>query len=279
MSKKGLPKTLTMRHDSHYVEELIHSGRSIGRMILIGLIEPNPEQPRTQIGDLTELKSSINEKGILEPLLVKPLIRNSKWLLIAGERRWRAASELGLKEVPCIELDIDESEVAEIALIENLQRKDLSLWEEADGLYSLTKRFAYTHEQVAKKIGKSRSTVTEMFSIARIPPNVRFICAEKNVFGKSQLLEVARQFDETEMLKYLETLSAEMSKSELSSKKVSSPSDNFDKSKKTESQNNFPLRKFAYQQADFKVEIKFKKPADSEQLKRTLLSILASLDT
>src|SRR6185312_14936195 len=113
-----------MRHDSHYVEELAkHRPQQIGRLIAIDKIEPNPEQPRTEIGDLTELAASIKEKGVLEPLLVKPT-GDGRFMIIAGERRWRASNLAGLEEVPCIELDIDEQNVAEIALIENLQRKD-----------------------------------------------------------------------------------------------------------------------------------------------------------
>jgi len=127
-----------MRHDSHYVEELAkHRPQQIGRMIAIDKIDPNPEQPRTEIGDLTELTSSISEKGVLEPLLVKPSRLTGRWMIIAGERRWRAATAAGLTEVPCIEMEIDEKTVAEIALIENMQRKDLTIWEEADGLLSL----------------------------------------------------------------------------------------------------------------------------------------------
>ena len=107
----------------------VQSGK-LFRLIKLSRI---PNQPRVEIGDLTELSSSIKQKGVLEPLLVKPN-RDGTWMIIAGERRWRAANLAGLREVPCIELDIDEQSIAEIALIENLQRKDLNIWEEADGL-------------------------------------------------------------------------------------------------------------------------------------------------
>src|SRR5215211_9280014 len=166
-----------MRHDAHYVEEL--SGQSpvtIGRMISIEQLDPNPEQPRVEIGDLTELTSSIKEKGVLEPLLVKPSRLSGRWMIIAGERRWRAAREAGLRDVPCIEMDVDDRAVAEIALIENLQRKDLTAWEEADGLWALCERFGYTHEDVAKKVGKSRSSVTEALSITTLPEVIREKC-------------------------------------------------------------------------------------------------------
>ena len=161
VNKRGLPTEIKMRHDSHYVEEFVKTNRSIGKIISINLIDPNPDQPRVEIGDLTDLTNSIKQKGVLEPLLVKPVRETGHWMIIAGERRWRAANLAGLREVPCIELDIDAQSIAEIALIENLQRKDLTIWEEADGLAALAKTYGYTHEEISKKISKSRTTVTE----------------------------------------------------------------------------------------------------------------------
>lgn len=206
MSKRGLPSNIGMRHDAHYVEELVRSNRSVGRIIPTGQIQPNPEQPRVEIGDLTDLVASVKEKGVLEPLLVKPDRQTGTWMIIAGERRWRAANLAGLKEVPCIELDIDEKSIAEIALIENLQRKDLTVWEEADGLKSLGTRFDYTHEEIAKKISKSRTTVTELLTIAGLPDSIREKCQLSNINAKSVLLEIARQFDERAMHKFLDTI-------------------------------------------------------------------------
>ena len=107
MSRRGLPTGLKMRHDAHYVEELSQAGPShVGRLIPIDKLDPNPDQPRTEIGDLTELTASIRERGVLEPLLVKPTIMG-RWMIIAGERRWRSATAAGLTEVPCIEMDVD----------------------------------------------------------------------------------------------------------------------------------------------------------------------------
>ncbi len=203
MAKRGLPTEIKMRHDSHYVEELVKTYRTVGKIIPINQIEPNPEQPRVEIGDLSELTDSIREKGILEPLLVKPVRETGNWMIIAGERRWRAANLAGLVEVPCIELDIDEKSIAEIALIENLQRKDLTIWEEADGLAALAKSFNYTHEEIAKKISKSRTTVTESMTIAGIPAGIREKCREAKITAKSTLLEIARQFDDAEMSRFV----------------------------------------------------------------------------
>lgn len=200
MSKRGLPTGLQMRHDAHYVEELSqHRPAQVGRMIPLDKIDPNPEQPRVDFGDLTELTASIAEKGVLEPLLVKPNRLTGRWMIIAGERRFRSAQRAGLKEVPCIEMEVDEGTIAEIALIENMQRKDLTVWEEADGLLALCDRFGYTHDDVARKVGKSRTTVTEAMAIARIPNDVREICKNADINAKSSLLQIVRQPDDDSM--------------------------------------------------------------------------------
>lgn len=189
-----------MRHDAHYVEELSqHRPQQIGRMIPVDKLDPNPEQPRVEFGDLTELIASIAEKGVLEPLLVRPNRLTGRWMIIAGERRWRSAQHAGLIEVPCVEMEVDDGTIAEIALIENMQRKDLTVWEEADGLLALCEKFGYTHEEVARKVGKSRTTVTEALSIAAIPGDVREMCREADVTAKSMLLQIVRQPDEEGM--------------------------------------------------------------------------------
>ncbi|MDI1243394.1 MAG: ParB/RepB/Spo0J family partition protein [bacterium] len=205
MPKSGLPTGVKMRHDSHYVDQIAVRSRSIGRTISIESIYPNPEQPRTEFGDLTELTESIREKGVLEPLLVKPT-EDGLFMIIAGERRWRSSKLAGLTEVPCIEMDLDEQGVAEIALIENLQRKDLNIWEEADGLAALASKFGYTQEEIAKKISKSRSTVTELMTVAGLPDDIRTRCRESNINSKSTLLEIARQFDDAAMHEFLDGL-------------------------------------------------------------------------
>ncbi len=204
MSKRGLPAGVGMRHDAHYVEELAGQRPTpIGRLIALEQLDPNPEQPRVEIGDLTELTASIKEKGVLEPLLVKPAREPGRWMIIAGERRWRASRAAGLREVPCIEMDVDDRAVAEIALIENMQRKDLTPWEEADGLAALCERFGYTHEEVARKVGKSRTTVTEALSIATLPEQIREQCRRADISSKSLLLQIVRQPDEGSMQQML----------------------------------------------------------------------------
>lgn len=207
MSRRGLPNGIRMRHDAHYVEELSsQSPTAIGRMIALDQLDPNPEQPRVEIGDLSELVTSVREKGVLEPLLVKPTQQKGRWMIIAGERRWRAAKAAGLRDVPCIEMDVDEAAVAEIALIENMQRKDLTPWEEADGLAALCQRYGYTHEDVSKKVGKSRSTVTEAIALAAIPEEIREECRRADINVKSLLLQVVRQPDTQTMREMIKIL-------------------------------------------------------------------------
>ncbi|MBX7219582.1 MAG: ParB/RepB/Spo0J family partition protein [Blastocatellia bacterium] len=194
MSKKGLPATIKMRHEAHYVEELwSRSGAPIGRMIPIQRLEPNPLQPRVEIGDLTELTASIKEKGVLEPLLVRPSQVGGRFMIISGERRYRASLAAGLAELPCIEMEVDDRAVAEIALIENLQRKDLTPYEEAEGLHALVDRFGYTHEEASKKIGKSRSSITEALSISTLSPAIKELCRQAGISTKSILLQIVRQ--------------------------------------------------------------------------------------
>ncbi len=169
MSKRGLPNQSKMRHDAHFVDALSESfSGAIGKHLPVSAIETNPGQPRQNVGDLTELKASIESKGILEPILVRP-IASGKYQIISGERRFRAAIEAGLTEVPCIEFDVEENEVLEIAMIENLHRKDLTPFEEAEGFNSLIERFEYTHQRVAETVGKSRVGITESLSLLRIP--------------------------------------------------------------------------------------------------------------
>jgi ParB family transcriptional regulator, chromosome partitioning protein len=197
----GLPVTLKMRHDAHYVEQLAsYSGAAVGRMIPVEKIRPNPDQPRKFLGDLRELTESIKEKGVLEPLLVRFVPREDCYYIISGERRYHASRAAGLREVPCIEKIADDAETLELALIENLQRKDLTPFEEADGLQRLAEQFEYTHEDIAKKIAKARSSVTETMSLRVIPDALRKVCIENGIISKSLLLQIARQPNEKKML-------------------------------------------------------------------------------
>lgn len=207
MSKRGLPVTLKMRHDAHYVEALASSaGTPVGRLVPIELIDPNPGQPRQVMGDLAELKASIAEKGIIEPLVVRQ--RGARYQIIAGERRYQASSQLGLRELPVVIRDSDDTEVIELALIENIQRKDLGPFEEADAMIALAKRCEYTHEDLAKQLGKSRTSVTESLALADMPDEVRKLCRLADISSKSLLLQIVRQKTSEKMIAMVEQLTA-----------------------------------------------------------------------
>lgn len=180
-----------MRHDRHFVDELAHRmGEGFGKMVRITAISSNIDQPRTNLGDLSDLKLSIEKHGILEPLLVRP--RKGGYQLVSGERRFHAAMQVGLSEVPCIELDVSDDQALEIALVENLQRQDLDPFEEADGFVTLTEKYGYTHEQVAAAVGRSRVTVTETIKILSLPEDVRNACRHADITAKGILLEIAK---------------------------------------------------------------------------------------
>ncbi len=205
--RSGLPETVSMRHDGHFVDLI--STRSLGpriRMIRLDHIDPNPHQARSELGNIGELMDSIRSKGVLEPILVRS--KQDRFEIIAGERRFIASKNLGLKEIPCIEMDVEENEAMEIALIENLQRKDLDIFEEADGLQSLIDLYAYNHQEVSDKIGKARSTITEILSIGRIPQSVRDMIKQGGGFSRSTIIEIAKQKTEDDMLRLVQEITA-----------------------------------------------------------------------
>jgi ParB family chromosome partitioning protein len=184
-----------MRHDRHFVESLVDrevAPGELGILLPVSAIETNREQPRANLGDLSELAQSIRTRGVLEPLLVRALPEAGKYQLIAGERRFHASVEAGLTHVPCIEMHLSDQEALEVALIENLQRKDLTPFEEAEGYQTLVRRYAYTHEDVARAVGKSRTTVTESLRLLSVPPAIRDLCRHADITAKSILLLIAR---------------------------------------------------------------------------------------
>ena len=200
--KTGLPEALAMRHDPHFVELL--SSRSKGpliRMISISRIDPNPRQARNELGDIQELMISIKARGVLEPILVRP--KGDRYEIIAGERRYVASKNLGMSEIPCIEMNVDEREAMELSLIENLQRKDLDTFEEADGLNALIDIYDYTHEQISDKIGKARSTITEIINVSKIPAQVRDLIKQTRIQSRSLLVEISKMKDAAQMEKLI----------------------------------------------------------------------------
>ena len=145
------------------------------KMVRVSAIEPNRGQPRKEFDSesLSELADSIREHGVLQPLLVRRLpgasLEDESYQLVAGERRWRAARMAGLSEVPVVVREMSEAEVLEFALIENLQREDLNPLEEAGGYQELIDTFGLTQEEVARKVGRSRSAVANALRVLKLP--------------------------------------------------------------------------------------------------------------
>ncbi len=204
----GLPDSRRMRHDSHFVDEVTSQrSESIGRMMDIRRVQPNPHQPRKEFGDLSEMVASVKEKGILEPILVRS--HDGHYQIIAGERRYQAARLAGLQRIPCIEVDVDARGMLEISLIENLQRRDLTPFEEAAAIQQLCDQFRYTHEEIAKKLGKSRTVITEILSLNRIPEEVQERCRQADIVSKSMLLQIVRLPTTEEMHSMIDKIDSE----------------------------------------------------------------------
>ncbi|CTQ49182.1 ParB/RepB/Spo0J family partition protein [Jannaschia donghaensis] len=146
------------------------------QQIPIERIRPNPDQPRRTFNedDLSDLAASISQKGIIQPLIVRPDPgMPGQYQIVAGERRWRAAQRAGLHEVPVVHRELDDTEVLEIAIIENIQRADLNAIEEALGFRQLMDRFGHTQEQLSTVLGKSRSHVANLMRLLKLPDAVQ----------------------------------------------------------------------------------------------------------
>ena len=156
------------------------AGDSGPRSLPIDLVQRNPQQPRKHFdeGELNELANSIRAHGVLQPILVRPAESGSGYELIAGERRWRAAGRAGLPTVPAIVRTSDDLTSVEQALVENLHRQDLTALEEAAAYQQLIEDFGLTHEQVAERVGKSRSAVTNTLRLLGLPPVIQHLLAD-----------------------------------------------------------------------------------------------------
>ncbi len=276
MSKsRGLPENVRMRHDTHFVDQLITpQAHTVGRMIDLSLLDPNPLQPRRIIGSIDDLVASIKEKGILEPILVRPL--DGRFQIIAGERRYQAARAAGLTVVPCIEIDVDERGVVEISLIENLQRRDLDPFEEGDAILDLCERFEYTHDKIARKLAKSRTSITEMLSIARIPEVVREVCRRADISSKSLLIEIARQPTEEAMISFVHRVAEDrLSRDDARRlRAVPPPSDAADENTTTEGTRRGFVLKMKFDSVPGSVSLRFNNP---EVNKHQVLDVLREL--
>jgi ParB family transcriptional regulator, chromosome partitioning protein len=243
MSKKvGLPESIKMKHDHHLVDEIsLRTRTPVIRNIPVEKIVPNQMQPRRDMGDLAELTDSIRENGIIEPVIVKP--KDGNFEIIAGERRFRAAKEAGLSEIPCIEHDIPDNEALEMSIIENIQRKDLNVFEQAYSICSLAAIYGYTHEEIAKKIGKSRVTVTELIRVTDLPEEIKEKCLQLGIDSKTFLLELTKVGE----LEKMEAILSQYGKKPFSREEV-----------KEQRKNNGPKAfKFNFVSDDKKVKINF----------------------
>jgi ParB family chromosome partitioning protein len=260
-----------MRHDTHFVDQLTRpGGEAIGRLIPVEEIQPNPDQPRRALGDISELTASIREKGILEPLLVRKV--GGRYQIIAGERRYRAAVEAGLGELPCVVRESSDAEMMELALVENLQRKDLTPFEEADGLSVLAERYGYTHEALAEKLGKSRSSVTESLSLAAMPEDVRQMCRLADIQSKSILLQIVRLGDRDKMASLIERLSREGS-TRAEARRLAKPGERRPKGRPR----HFVFR-FGPRGSEYSMSLQFRRSqVEKHEIIRALESILQSL--
>ncbi len=175
--RRGLGRGLSALLDEVESASTPEGRRAAGVLdVAIELIVPNPDQPRRAFGadELEELAASIRERGVLQPILVRPLPgRDRSYQIIAGERRWRAAQQAGLRAIPALVRDLGDQEVMEVALIENIQRSDLNALEEARGYDAMAARFQRTPEAIAKLVGKSRSHVANTLRLMRLPAEVQ----------------------------------------------------------------------------------------------------------
>lgn len=152
------------------------------RLVPVGSIAPNPFQPRREFpqAELDELAASIKENGLLQPITIRPARGSSgaAWELVAGERRWRAVTRLGWKDVPAIVREVDDRTLLVLALVENLQREQLSALEEAEGFKQLGEEFGLSQQQIAQYVGRDRSTVANALRLLQLPASIRQLLLE-----------------------------------------------------------------------------------------------------
>ncbi|MAU41284.1 MAG: chromosome partitioning protein ParB [Kordiimonas sp.] len=176
-------------------ESVTSPSRATPQVVPIEMLRPNRYQPRVNFNDdkARELVNSVREKGILQPILVRPDANNAdQYEIIAGERRWRAAQEAQLHQVPIVIKELDDKETLEVALIENIQRHDLNPIEEAKGYHRLMEEFDHTQEQLAQIIGKSRSHIANILRLLNLPEKVQnFVADGQLTMGHARALITA----------------------------------------------------------------------------------------
>lgn len=175
--KERLGKGLGALFGEYLGEEDSQSGGE-ARTVLVGAVHPNPFQPRREFKEeeLVDLAASIRENGLLQPIVVRPAGNRrgaDRWELVAGERRWRAVTRLGWKQVPAVVREVDDRTLLVLALVENLQRSELSAIEEAEGFQQLVSEFGLSQQEVADAVGRDRSTVANTLRLLQLPASVR----------------------------------------------------------------------------------------------------------
>ena len=300
VAKRGLPIRVKMRHGAHFVDELSRRSESpVGKLLPLSSIQPNVDQPRSDPGDLSDLIASVREKGVLEPILVRAILQDPQavdlrdggtagrgvapanetkpFQIVAGERRYRAALAAGLFEIPAIELDVTPDEALEITLIENLQRKDLNPFEEAEGYRALAQFHGYTQEQIAKATGRSRSLVAESLTLLSIPKELREKALTLGIGSKSALLEVAKLGDPKAMAGLIEKAAQQrMSRDDLRKEATRAGA------KRTRGNPRAKPYTFRFRSADrsFALQLNFRQSTvDREDLIRALEQILTEIRT
>jgi len=171
------------------VDEPATSAESL-RMIAVDRVRPGKYQPRTRMDEasLAELADSIREQGVMQPILVRP-VDGARFEIIAGERRWRAAGQAGLHEIPALVRTVPDNAALALALIENIQREDLNPLEEAQGLSRLIDEFGLTHDAAAKAVGRSRSAVSNLLRLMALPKSVQeYLLTGKLEMGHARAL-------------------------------------------------------------------------------------------
>ncbi|MBS9944262.1 ParB/RepB/Spo0J family partition protein [Vibrio alginolyticus] len=219
MSKRGLGKGLDAllstssfarekQHIASHSQELSADGELTD--LTIGQLQPGVYQPRKDMAPeaLEELAASIQSQGIIQPIVVRQ-VESGQFEIIAGERRWRAARQAGLKRVPCLVKKVEDRAAIAMALIENIQREDLNVIEEAQALERLQDEFTLTHQQVADVIGKSRTTVSNLLRLNQLEVDVKGLVADKKLemgharallaLEGEQQVEVAQQVAKKQM--------------------------------------------------------------------------------
>lgn len=175
-SDAAFPSTGQTQTENTAMQPEMQSNQPDGvQMVDIYLVEPDGQQPRQNFGEesLAELTASIQQYGVLQPLIVQK--RNNRYQIIAGERRWRAAKNAGIKEIPVIIKEYSSEEMLEISLIENIQREDLSPLEEAKAYKRLIEEYQLRQEEVAEKVGKSRSSIANSLRLLNLDPQVQML--------------------------------------------------------------------------------------------------------